>query len=90
MIEFLLFAILLVLCPALQRLLGTLVLVVVGLWAYGHYLAPSPPAERPPVASEEVAIPLPPPLLPSAPAAAPVPDTGTGIDIRPARPYRQQ
>jgi hypothetical protein len=83
---FLLCLIVLLLCPLLQRLLGTVVLVVVGLWAYGHFLAPPAPEVVRPPAVEEVVLPLPPPPV----ASPPVPDAGIGRDYRPARPYRQQ
>ena len=43
MIEFLLLAILVVLCPFLQRLLGALVLVVIALWIF------APPAPDEPI-----------------------------------------
>jgi hypothetical protein len=37
---FLVFAIVLLSCPFLQRLLGTAILFLIGLWAVGHFLLP--------------------------------------------------
>jgi hypothetical protein len=84
MIEFLLLAILVAVCRPLQQLLGAAVLVVIALWIFAP---PAPEVARPP-AVEEVVLPSQPELPAISPA--PVPDRGTGIDVRPARPYRQQ
>ena len=43
MIEFLLFGILPCLCKPLRELLGAVVLFLVGMWAYGHFLLPPGP-----------------------------------------------
>ena len=89
LVVFLLLVLIVMQSKLLQELLGLMVLAFVAAVAYGYYLGvPTPPAELPalPVAIE----PAPVTEVPKDPPKLPATSPGTGLDYRPARPYRQQ